>query len=73
MIRQPIDSTSIKSVGFDPAQSILEVEFHNGGIYQYQGVAEAVFHEFMEASSRGAFLNEHIKPRYPFFKVQEIK
>jgi hypothetical protein len=42
----------------------LEVEFNSGGVYQYSGVPEAVYAALMRASSKGHYLNDHIKDRY---------
>jgi KTSC domain len=33
MERQPVSSSNLKSVGYDPRSRTLEIEFHNGGVY----------------------------------------
>ncbi len=38
MHREPIISMTILTVGFDPAERLLEVEYKNGAIVQYGGV-----------------------------------
>ena len=35
MIRQPVSSSNIRSIGYDSMSSTLEIEFHSGGVYQY--------------------------------------
>ena len=38
MIRQPVSSSNIRSIGYDSESNTLEIEFHSGGVYQYFGV-----------------------------------
>lgn len=65
MIRTSVRSSNIRSVGYDPASRTLEVEFHSGGVYQYSGVPENVYQGLMRAASKGSYLHDHIKDRYP--------
>ena len=34
MNRQPVESSMLSPVGYDPVESTLELEFTSGGIYQ---------------------------------------
>ena len=61
MERTPVSSTDLASVGFDTNNSILEVEFLSGGIYQYSGVPEYVYTGLMSASSKGSFFDQNVK------------
>ena len=70
MERQPVESSSLASVGYEKWTRTLEVEFHNGGVYQYLGVPLSVHRDLMTAESLGAFLNTRIKPYYPYQRVQ---
>ncbi len=67
MYRTPVESSNIKSVGFD--SNTLEIEFISGGIYQYFDVPTEVYHLFMNASSKGTFFNKYIKDIYKFVKL----
>ena len=69
MNRKRVDSTSIRSVGYDEATQTLEVEFVGGGVYEYLDVPRSEFERFMSASSLGAYLNTQIKGEY---EVQRI-
>jgi len=40
MLRMSVSSSNISSVGYDPKTQTLEVEFHNGGVYQYFNVPQ---------------------------------
>ncbi len=70
MERQPVESSSLASVGYEEWTRTLEVEFHNGGVYRYLGVPLSVHRALLAAESRGAFLNTRIKPYYPYQRVQ---
>ncbi len=69
MRRQPIGSSNLRSVGYDSGARVLEVEFHNSGIYQYFGVPAHVYSSLMSAASHGSYLHSHIKDVYPYTRV----
>jgi len=69
MERMAVDSSSVRSVGYDPATSELELEFHNGRIYRYQAVPMAAYRLLLRAPSIGEFVNKQIKPR---FEAKEV-
>ncbi len=67
MDRQPVDSRLIRSVGYDQASSILEVELlESGRIYRYFDVPYSVFDDLMTAESKGAYFNEHVRDMYAY-------
>ena len=61
MDRRPVTSTTLASVGYEEGSAILEVEFVDGGIYQYFGVPSEVHAELIAAGSLGTYFNTHIK------------
>lgn len=69
MRRRPVDSSSVVSVGYDAETQVLEIEFVNGGVYQYFDVPEFVHRRLLTASSPGAFVNSTIKPNYRFREI----
>jgi len=69
MIRQPVSSTDIRSIGYDPESKILEIEFHSGGIYQYFEVPPSVYSGLMSASSHGKYFHQHVKNIYRYVKI----
>ena len=70
MERTPVQSSNLNSVGYDADSSILEIEFHHGGIYQYSGVPSSVHEELMAAGSKGTYFDQAIKKGgYPYSKV----
>lgn len=64
MNRQYVDSSDLRSVGYDRSTSILEIEFNSGGLYQYSGVPESEYTNLMRAPSKGKYFHAYIK-RYP--------
>lgn len=69
MEREMVDSSTILSIGYEPANSTLEIEFKNGGLYQYFNVPEPIYQQFMASDSKGKFLHVYIKPAYPCSRV----
>jgi len=70
MLRQDVGSTNIRSVGYDSESSILEIEFHSGGVYQYISVPKAIYDELMRAPSLGSYFYKHIRGNFKWVKVQ---
>ena len=70
MNRQLVQSSSIKSIGYDLVGMLLEVEFVSGAIYQYIGVPIVMYEGLMRAESKGKFLSENIKKGG--FKYQRV-
>lgn len=69
MIRDPVASSNIASIGYDPDSETLEVEFTNGSIYQYFNIPTGLHDQLMIAPSKGQFLNLYIKNAYPYSRV----
>lgn len=69
MEREPVDSSSLSSLGYDARRHVLEVEFRNGGVYRYLDVPEDAWTELRKADSKGRYLNSEIKPRFRWRKV----
>jgi len=66
----PVKSSNIKSIGYEPETETLEVEFLNGGIYQYDNVPLTIYEGLMNASSHGKYFWQHIRDRYPTRKLR---
>lgn len=70
MTRERVTSTSIKSVGYDRDNRILEIEFRGGGVYQYFQVPPEEHDSLMKAASIGGYHANTIKPNYKFRRVK---
>ncbi len=69
MYRQSVESSNIKSIGYDPALRTLQIEFKNGGIYEYAEVMPNEYDNLMDAASIGSFFHYNIKDRYETTKL----
>jgi hypothetical protein len=70
MEREPVNSEAIRAIGYEVTSGILEVEFHKGPIYRFEGVPEFLYRGFMAAKSKGKFFHTRIVNRYPFQEVR---
>ena len=66
MYREPVVSSNVAAIGYDPDEEILEVEFLNRSIYWYYDVPEEVYGDFMMASSKGKYMWDHIRDIYEY-------
>ncbi len=71
MERQPVESSNLKSVGYDPQTQTLEIEFQHGGVYQYLGVPESIYNSLMSAPSLGSYFYHEIRDVYTFRQVND--
>jgi hypothetical protein len=60
--RLNVQSTNIKSIGYDSEKRILVVEFTNQShIYSYEPITEQAYQEFINAPSKGQYFKQHIR------------
>jgi hypothetical protein len=69
--RQLVESTSLRSVGYEPELRVLEIEFRTGAIYRYRAVPSTVHREFMAAESKGRFFSNNIRGKFAFTHVNK--
>lgn len=70
MERRRVNASTIRSVGYDPGQQVLEVEFTSGSIVQYTGVSPEVHRRFMNSPSPGSFFQDQIDENFPSKRVR---
>jgi hypothetical protein len=70
MERKRINSSRIRSVGYDPKSQALEVEFSDGRISVYSGVSSEVHRQFMAAPSATSFFEDKIDESYPSKRIR---
>jgi len=67
MKREPVDSTAIKSIGYNEDKQLLEVEIlETGRVYQYHDVPLEEYFDFMDAKSLEEYYNRVIRENYGF-------
>lgn len=69
MNRILVSSSNVATVGYDSETQTLEIEFNNGGVYQYFDVSQDIYEALISADSVGKFLNANIKGYYRYARV----
>ena len=69
MNREPVQSSNISTVGYDETSQTLEIEFNNGGIYQYFDVPVAQYVELMRSESVGTYFSANIRAMYRYARL----
>jgi len=69
MQREPVESSTLASVGYDKTQFLLELEFRSGELYQYAGPPDRIYRELMVAESKGRFFNQNIRDHFPYVRL----
>ena len=65
-----VNSSTIAEVGYDYNTNSLYVNFTNGREYVYGNVPVAVYAQFLEADSKGKFLNQEIVGQYNYVRMK---
>ncbi|OUJ72222.1 KTSC domain-containing protein [Hymenobacter crusticola] len=58
MKRQLVRSTSLKAVGYDATAQLLEIEYRNGRLIRYVGVAEPVYQALVALPGKALFVEQ---------------
>lgn len=64
MDREYVSSSMIRSIGYDPLNSTLEVEFTDGVVWQYFDYPESDWYVFKSADSVGKYFHSNIRNKY---------
>ncbi|MCQ4305924.1 KTSC domain-containing protein [Stutzerimonas frequens] len=64
MKRVVVNSSSLRALGYDPEQQVLEVEFSSGALYRYEAVPPEAVQALLEADSLGRHFNQVFKPQH---------
>lgn len=67
--RMPVESSSLASIGYDPASRTLDIEFRKGSVYRYFEVLPSVYESLMQAPSKGRFFVAEIRDRFRYARV----
>ena len=69
MERQRVNSSRLRSVGYDEKNQILEVELSNGQVWQYSKVSPEVHRRFMAAPNPTSYFDDKIAEEYSSRRV----
>jgi hypothetical protein len=67
-----VESSTIASVGYDPAPRLLQLEFRSRTIYHYFSVPAAVHAALLDAPSKGRYFNQTIRGRFRYRLVSVV-
>jgi len=62
-----VESSNIDGIGYE--NGTLFVKFKNNSEYKYAGVPAELYEQLKKAESKGKFINESVKGRFNFEKV----
>jgi hypothetical protein len=60
----PVTSSWVAAIGYDVDARDVHVALIGGGAYAYESVPPDVWRLFVDAESKGSFVNEVLKPGY---------
>jgi hypothetical protein len=66
----PVQSSSIRAVGYDEGREVLYIRFIDGDLYEYYEVPTSEVIDLFQAESIGWFVNKRIKPQYKYRKLK---
>ena len=64
MERKRVNSSKLRSVGYDERSRVLEIEMSNGQVVQYSGVYPEVYRRLMAAPNPTSFFDDKIAEEY---------
>ena len=64
-----VKSSNLDAVGYDRKSGVLRILFREGAMYDYHAVPQKIYNQLMEASSKGAFFQEHIVSQFKYSRV----
>jgi hypothetical protein len=59
-----VQSTNHDLAGYHPESQTMTIQFKNGRVYQYRGVPQEIYDQYLQSESQGSFFANNIKGRY---------
>ena len=69
MTMQPVSSSNLAAVGYDPETQTLAIEFQSGGTYEYYDVPQQVFDGLLSTGSLGQYFQSNIRGSYRYARL----
>ncbi len=69
MKRQPVSSSMISSIGYEPESKTLEIEFNTGAVWQYLDFPKKSWKDFKNADSIGRYFRDYIQDSYEEVRI----
>lgn len=64
MERRKVNSSQLRSVGYDPSAQVLEVELTDGSVWQYSKVSPETHRRLMAAPSIVSYYRDNIEEEF---------
>jgi hypothetical protein len=69
MTMRPVESSSLRRVGYSQASRTLRIEFKEGSVWDYLQVQPSEHEGLMQAGSHGRYFYSHIRNRFQSRKI----
>ena len=70
IVREPVDSSVIRAIGYDADLALLEIEFLSGDVCRYHFVPRRIWNELRLAPSKGAYFANVICEKFPTARLR---
>ncbi len=64
-------SSVVADMIYNEEKQVLRIVFVSGAVYDYYRVPAKKFRDMQKASSKGTYLNKHIKSHYRYRKIYD--
>ncbi len=65
-----VSSSNVATIAWDEKRHVLTVGFINGGTYEYPGIGREMAHSLASASSKGQWIDQHLRQtKHAFTKL----
>lgn len=72
LFMSPVDSSQLRSAGYDEEESDLYVEFKTSTVYRYSDVPQTIFEKLKNSESPGSYFSGNIKGVYEFKRLETL-
>jgi KTSC domain len=70
MERKKVNSTHVRSIGYDVKDQVLEIEFFSGSTMQYSRVSSEIHRRLMASTSMKSFIEDNIQDSFSEKRVR---
>ncbi len=70
MERKKVNSTHVRSIGYDAKDQMLEIEFFSGSVMQYSRVSNEIHRRLMASTSMKSFIDDNIQDSFSEKRVR---
>ena len=70
IVMENVESSNIAQKGYNPETKVFRVLFHNGGVFEYDGVPEDIALGIDTASSVGGYFHSMIRSVFPARRIR---